>query len=894
VLSRSFLLGLDIGGGGGRCLLVDVASAETTSLHQAWSFASDPADPTAADIDPERVWRVLGECVRRCLAKAGARPAQVLGIAATSMRHASAVVDAAGAAILMTTNQDARGLHDCLGLATEHGAELQRRTGHWPNPVQAAGRLRWLAREDPDGWRRAALHLSLSDWLAARLCGVHACDPSQASETLLFELATRTWAWDLIERLGLPRRLFPEIRESGSRLGELSAAAASDLGLAPGIPVAVGGGDTQCGLLGAGVVSPGSVGIVAGTTVPLQLVTDRARLDEQARLWSAHHLVPGHWVLESNAGAMGSTAEWIAGLLFCDAAHPLLHLFGEAAEAPVGAGGIVSTLGAEVMNARELGLPIGNLSMSPMLGGDPPERRRQLARAIVEGFAFALRANLEQLESVAGAAATSVRITGGLSRSRFFSQLVSDALGRELSVTATPESSALGAAICAGVGAGLFADVTAGAAALVRVARICRPAESSSSAYAELYPAWNELRIARLASNTAAAGLAIRGLLARRSATPRAADVGMRPRLLVTAEMDADAIGQLAQLGDVDHRSYKQAMRLLRGATLARELQGVQVFITEIDLVDATTLAGSDDLRVVAACRSDAVNVDVAACTMLGIPVLNAPGRNADAVADLTLTFLLMLARRMPEATTFLRESVGEAGDLARMGRAFATLQGRELWHRTVGLVGMGAVGRAVVARLRPFGARCLVFDPFVADDCVRLAGAEPASLSALLAESDFVSLHAAASEATTGLIGAAELAQMRPGTCLVNTARASLVDGEALLAALRSGALAGAALDVFAVEPPAPDDPLLCLDNVIATPHVGGNTLEVASHQGAIVAADLARLMAGERPLHVLNPEVLDAFDWRTPRLPPDANILERLKSRPAPAVTDLLEKST
>jgi autoinducer 2 (AI-2) kinase len=206
----------------------------------------------------------------------------------------------------------------------------------------------------------------------------------------------------------------------------------------------------------------------------------------------------------------------------------------------------------------------------------------------------------------------------------------------------------------------------------------------------------------------------------------------------------------------------------------------------------------------------------------------------------------------------------------------------------------MGAVGRAVVAPQRPFGARCRVFDPFVADDCVRLAGAEPASLSALLAESDFVSLHAAASEATTGLIGAAELAQMRPGTCLVNTARASLVDGEALLAALRSGALAGAALDVFAVEPPAPDDPLLCLDNVIATPHVGGNTLEVASHQGAIVAADLARLMAGERPLHVLNPEVLDAFDWRTPRLPPDANILERLKSRPAPAVTDLLEKST
>ena len=881
-------MGLDLGGGGVRCLLIDLSDAAVTTAVAPWRPSPAAEVPLGHDYAPEATWDAVARVAREALARAGDGAAKrVLAVAATSVRHGSALLDAAGETLLLTPNLDARGTGVAFALGAERGAAIHASSGHWPHPIQPACRLRWCAEHTPQLLDAASSHLALSDWLAFRLSGEIATEASQACETALLQIDRARWSDELIDALQLTRRLFPELRVAGSRLGSLLPAAADALGLPAGIPVATAGADTQCGLLGVGVVEPGQLGIVAGTSAPVLQIAAHPTLDPEARQWTVHHLLEGRWALESNAGAVGDALAWVASLLFPERHHAILHLLASAAKSPAGNAGFLSTFGVEVMDARRLQIPLGSVTLNALSSAGETSAQHHFARALLEGIGFGLRANIDQIVGTTGEPGTSVFVTGGLTRSPVFTQQLADALDRPVRVGAVTEASALGAALCAGVGASLFADLPEAASALVRFSREHEPSAESRAVYADLYPRWCDDRAGPSDAASAAVGIAANASMRSGAAQPPIST--FRPRILVTADLDDASVAALREIGDVEYQSFRDVMRLLTGPSLAKALEGVHVLITEIDVVDAGALLAAPDLRVIGVCRGDAVNVDLDACAALGIPVFNTPARNADAVADLTLAFLLGLARRLPAANRYLREPGGKAGDMGRMGRAFSTLQGAELWGKTVGLVGLGAVGRKVVERLTPFGARCLAYDPHVSPDRVRLSGAEPVELDELLSRSDYVSLHAAVTEETQGLIGAAELARMPTGAGLVNTARAALVDEAALLAALESGALGGAALDVFAIEPPAWDARLLQLDNVIATPHIGGNTREVAAHQGRVVVDELSRL-ASCRPLrHGVGNDAPADFDWARPHPTADAELAERLRRAAAPAVTDL-----
>lgn len=326
---------------------------------------------------------------------------------------------------------------------------------------------------------------------------------------------------------------------------------------------------------------------------------------------------------------------------------------------------------------------------------------------------------------------------------------------------------------------------------------------------------------------------------------------GTRPPALVTAPFRGPGLERLRALCDpvtldpwVDH----VPLRILGPDQLAARLDetGARVLVVEADLVSGPVL--ERPLLAVGSCRGDPTNVDVDAATGAGVPVLRAPGRNADAVAELTVALLFAVRRHLLAADRDVR-----AGAVFRDGTIpYQRFRAWQLAGRTVGIVGLGAVGRATAWRLQGLGMRVTSFDPYAAD-------ATHTDLDALLADCDVLSLHAAVTPETAGMIGARELGRLPAGAVVLNTARAALLDLDALVEALQAGHLGGAGLDHFPGEQLPTDHPLCRLDRVVLTPHIGGATYDTETNHSRLIADGLAALFAGERPPNLVNPEVLD-----------------------------------
>ena len=331
-------------------------------------------------------------------------------------------------------------------------------------------------------------------------------------------------------------------------------------------------------------------------------------------------------------------------------------------------------------------------------------------------------------------------------------------------------------------------------------------------------------------------------------------------RVFVTRRLPGPALERLARRPGLEVEIWprREAPTPRALARACRDAEGLLCLLS--DRVDAALLAAAPRLRVISSYSVGVDHVDLAAATARGIPVGHTPGVLTETTAELALALLLAAARRIPEADRRVR-----AGGW-RQGWDPAGLLGRDLRGATLGVIGLGAIGRALAARGRALGMRVLGWSR----SRRRVAGVEPAGLAELLARRDFVSVHVALAPQTRGLLGARELARMRPGAILVNTARGGIVDEAALARALRSGRLGGAALDVFAREPLPRSSPLLGAPNLVLTPHIGSASVATRARMAELAVENLLAGLAG-RPLpRCANPEALRRGSARGTRAAP------------------------
>lgn len=268
--------------------------------------------------------------------------------------------------------------------------------------------------------------------------------------------------------------------------------------------------------------------------------------------------------------------------------------------------------------------------------------------------------------------------------------------------------------------------------------------------------------------------------------------------------------------------------------------------------VSADAMDAMPNLRLIGAARAGKENLDVDAATERGIFVHNIMGRNAHAVSDFAIGLLFSEARNIARSHSAIKQGIW------RKNYANSDFT-PEIMGKTLGLVGFGYIGKLVAQKLAGYKLNVLVYDPYVSEEALAECNAKKVSKEELFKQSDFISIHARYTESTKGLIGKEEIALMKPTSILINTARAGLVDEEALFEALKEKRIGGAAMDVHSSEPLEKGSRWLELDNVTLTPHIAGTTAEALSNSPYLLIRDINKLLAGEKPQFILNPEVIE-----------------------------------
>jgi xylulokinase len=456
VATPPFLLGIDVGTGGTRAVVIDSTGAVAASATAAHAPFASPG-PAWAEQHPADWWRACQEAVRDTLTEWGRDPREIAGVGLSGQMHGAVLLDGAGDVVRPAIIWcDQRTAAECRWLEETLGARLLELTCNPALTNFTLTKLLWVRRHEPDAWARARHLLLPKDYVRWRLSGEHAIDVADASGTLMLDVAARRWSQEILDAVEIDRALLPAVLESPEVSARVSAEAARATGLAAGTPIVAGAGDQAAGAIGMGITRPGAVSVTIGTSGVVFAATERPVLDPRGRLHTFCHAIPDRWHVMGVTQAAGLSLRWfrdqwsVAGL--GDEAYAAMTA--EAWRVPPGAEGVLWA--PYLMGERT---PHCDPDVrAGLVGLAASHTRAHVIRAVLEGVAFSLRDSFEIFSDL-DVPVASIRVGGGGARSAEWRAIQAGVYGRAVSTVRAEEGAAHGAAILAGVGAGVWPSV---------------------------------------------------------------------------------------------------------------------------------------------------------------------------------------------------------------------------------------------------------------------------------------------------------------------------------------------------------------------------------------------------------------------------------------------------
>ena len=434
--------------------------------------------------DAAEMMRQVAACASSSIAESGIGPSQIDACAITSQRQGLAVLDEALSPLLISPNRDLRAVFQGAAIDERIGDLVWSETAHLPSYLGAWAKLQWLAEEEPELLRKAAYALTLSDWLVVEMTGSPTIDASNGVESGLVNVDSGQYSSALAGEFSFAVNNEITITTSGSISGDLSESFATVLGVTPGLPVINCGPDTQVALAGLGTAAPGDTAVIAGWSCVVQRVMDSPVRDPERRMWTGRHVVPDHWVLESNASVMGGAYEWLTGLLHgddpaTDRMREIDSRLSETASEPTRSS--VHLVPSTVDISRP-GLQFGGIGFPVPMALDNPDQL-DVIRAGLNGFGFAIKANLVRLNSSVGTSHSMLAIGGGMTRTSYFTSALATILDAPLRL-GSADASLVGAARMAANTLGLDSEHSSEEGTIVE------PNTSHVSEFSHLYEEW--------------------------------------------------------------------------------------------------------------------------------------------------------------------------------------------------------------------------------------------------------------------------------------------------------------------------------------------------------------------------------------------------------------------